>query len=222
MRNLQSEYQKVVNYIIEMIQDGRLIVGSKLPSERELSETLSLGRNSAREAISILRGLGLVESRHGSGNYIAARCDDAIRAIVTTMLALGNITRTDINEYRTGITLAVSSLLIEKGFADEDIQRFEEILTGMEHASREEFIELDKAFHLGLISATKNPLYEVVMLPIGEIYLSLIHELIMNVDDEQKNEIAAIHRAIFESIRSRDKAACKAAMARHYSYRVRQ
>ena len=31
MKNTQLEYQKVVNYIIEMVTSGNLIVGSKLP-----------------------------------------------------------------------------------------------------------------------------------------------------------------------------------------------
>ena len=62
------EYQKAINHIVQMVKDGQLIVGSKIPSERDLSESLGIGRNSTREAISILRGMGLVESRHGSGN----------------------------------------------------------------------------------------------------------------------------------------------------------
>lgn len=58
-----QDYNKIINFIIEEIDNGKLIEGSRLPSERELTEMLETSRNSTREAISILRGMGLVESR---------------------------------------------------------------------------------------------------------------------------------------------------------------
>ena len=54
------EYQKAIDYIFQMIKDGKLIVGSKIPSERDIAEMLGIGRNSIREAISILRRMGLI------------------------------------------------------------------------------------------------------------------------------------------------------------------
>ena len=218
MKNTQLEYQKVVNYIIEMVTSGNLIVGSKLPSERELSEKLLLGRNAAREAISILRGLGLVESRHGSGNYISNDCGKSIKAIVSAMLALGSITKYDVIEYRRGISFAVCSLLIEKGISDKDAENINRIMDSMDIADKRQFVNLDKEFHLGLIYATKNPLFETVMAPIGEIYLELVNDVIMETDDNQLKELALMRRDIFESIKSRNKEACKIAMTRHYDF----
>ena len=55
------EYQKVIDYIFQMIKDRKLIVGSKIPSERDIAEQLGIGRNSTREAISIMRVMGLVK-----------------------------------------------------------------------------------------------------------------------------------------------------------------
>ncbi len=45
-------------------------VGDKLPNERALAERLGVSRIIVREAISYLKACGIVESRHGSGNYI--------------------------------------------------------------------------------------------------------------------------------------------------------
>ena len=36
------EYQKAIDYIFQMIKDGKLIVGSKIPYERDIAEMLSL------------------------------------------------------------------------------------------------------------------------------------------------------------------------------------
>jgi GntR family transcriptional repressor for pyruvate dehydrogenase complex len=65
-----SEYEKAIQYIYSLMQDGILQNGSKLPTERTIAETLGIGRNSTREALSILHGMGMIERVQGSGNYI--------------------------------------------------------------------------------------------------------------------------------------------------------
>ena len=49
-----QEYEKAIAYIIDRIKEGSLQLGSKLPPERKIAEELGIGRNSIREAISIL------------------------------------------------------------------------------------------------------------------------------------------------------------------------
>ena len=58
------EYEKVIDYINQLICSGELGVGSKLPTERSIAETLGIGRNSTREALSILHGMGTVSYTH--------------------------------------------------------------------------------------------------------------------------------------------------------------
>ena len=45
------EYFAVLQYIKALIIQGELNIGDKLPTERHLSETLSLSRNTVRDAI---------------------------------------------------------------------------------------------------------------------------------------------------------------------------
>ncbi|WJK43918.1 GntR family transcriptional regulator [Solwaraspora sp. WMMA2056] len=52
------------------IQTGELPPGGKLPSERDLAASYGTARNTAREAISILQGEGLVVAQHGRGVYV--------------------------------------------------------------------------------------------------------------------------------------------------------
>lgn len=53
-----------------MIEIDGLNPGDKIPSERELSERLSVGRSSVREALRALELLGLIETRRGEGTFI--------------------------------------------------------------------------------------------------------------------------------------------------------
>ncbi|MBS4199957.1 FadR family transcriptional regulator [Bacillus sp. FJAT-49732] len=54
-----------------MISDDGLKQGDKIPSERELTERLKVGRSSVREALRSLELLGLIETRRGEGTFLA-------------------------------------------------------------------------------------------------------------------------------------------------------
>lgn len=63
-------YLEVVEKLRNMIEIDGLNPGDKIPSERELSERLSVGRSSVREALRALELLGLIETRRGEGTFI--------------------------------------------------------------------------------------------------------------------------------------------------------
>jgi len=62
--------QIVIEQIQEMIMKGELKKGDQLPPERVMTEQFQIGRPALREALKALEVLGLVERRHGLGNYI--------------------------------------------------------------------------------------------------------------------------------------------------------
>ncbi|MFC7782997.1 FadR/GntR family transcriptional regulator [Rossellomorea sp. GCM10028870] len=53
-----------------MISKDGLQPGDKIPSERELSERLNVGRSSVREALRALELLGLIETKRGEGTFL--------------------------------------------------------------------------------------------------------------------------------------------------------
>lgn len=60
----------VVEQIKNLIISQKMKVGEKLPNERSLAESLGVSRIIVREALSYLKACGIIESRHGSGNYV--------------------------------------------------------------------------------------------------------------------------------------------------------
>ena len=66
----------VVDAVAERIRGeilaGRLVAGSRLPSERELALALGINRLSLRAALARLEALGLVVTRHGAGTVVAS------------------------------------------------------------------------------------------------------------------------------------------------------
>lgn len=63
-------YLSIVKDIRQMITNDGLKQGDKIPSERELTERLKVGRSSVREALRSLELLGLIETRRGEGTFL--------------------------------------------------------------------------------------------------------------------------------------------------------
>lgn len=74
------EYKRVMAFVKDGIRSGEFRVGSKLPTEREMAETLGMSRPSIREALKSMENIGLIESQQGSGNYICCNMEKPFRS----------------------------------------------------------------------------------------------------------------------------------------------
>ena len=66
-------YRLAADQIAAQIEDGSLKPGDKMPTERELVETLGVSRATVREAIIALEIMGYVESRFSAGVFVKDR-----------------------------------------------------------------------------------------------------------------------------------------------------
>ena len=75
----------IVSQIEEMILDGVLKPGDRLPPERELAQKLEVSRPSLREAIVVLEARGLLQARRGGGTYV---CDLVAPTVMDPLIHL--------------------------------------------------------------------------------------------------------------------------------------
>ncbi len=74
MENVEAnvpQYIQIADSLLDQIESGELAPGSRLPSERTLSELFDVNRLTLRRALSRLEAQGLIVRRHGKGNFIA-------------------------------------------------------------------------------------------------------------------------------------------------------
>ena len=78
-------YFLVIDYIKTLIQNKTVSFGEKLPSERQMTATLGLSRNSIREALRSLENMGVIESRHGQGNFLVNHIGQSLGSIFSLL-----------------------------------------------------------------------------------------------------------------------------------------
>ncbi len=77
---LPQLYEEISARLRAEIVAGRWGAGARLPSERDLAQDLEVSRPSVREAIAELKNQGVLETRPGSGSFVAADALDLIAA----------------------------------------------------------------------------------------------------------------------------------------------
>lgn len=66
----QPLYQQIIHLIEQLIENGQLQAGERLPSERKLSELLRVNRSTIIHALELLTERGIIIRKLGSGSYV--------------------------------------------------------------------------------------------------------------------------------------------------------
>lgn len=102
--NTKQENKKIFLEIVSKLKDiiitENIQPGDKLPSERVLSETLGVGRSSVREALRSLELLGIIETRHGGGTFLASSQQYKLVELLATFILQENQSIRDVHKTR--------------------------------------------------------------------------------------------------------------------------
>ena len=162
-----SVSQQVVNYILDCIDRGELKRGDRLPGEREFAESLGISRVPLREAISALSAMGIVEKRHGDGNFIAEFSSDVLGRILHTYTMLDHTLANDLFEARSLIEGAAARLAARNA-TENDITALRSLIAQMEEdvpayvkseRTLSYMLKQDDLFHLQCAAASHNEFY---------------------------------------------------------------
>src|SRR5262245_30955106 len=201
-----SVISQAAQEICRVIEAERLSAGEALPPETRLSELLGISRNSVREALRVLHGLGYVEKAAG-------------RRVVVTAASQGGKSMFDesvlieaapvANEVRSHIAQRCAELAAERLTAPE--------LAALEQAIARQDLAAAKAahdaFHGLFLAGARNPLLVAMFNQAQVARLS-------NVSPEHKSfydpRHLAHHRALLRALRKRDARAASAVVRRHF------
>lgn len=212
-------YTKVIKYIKEKILSGELKNGDRLPSEREMADRLEVSRTSIREAIRVLDIIGLVESKRGSGNYIADSFGNSLFEPISIMFMIQEYSTGDIHELRETLEIEccrVATKLISK----DDIALLHGIVNEMDkNYDEENSLLLDIRFHNIIVKSSKNPLIINILEVISQLMDKFIKESRKVVLCEENNReiLLKSHKEIVSSLEARSEDKAVRAMKKHFN-----
>lgn len=155
----ESVAQAAVGQIEDLIASGILRQGRKLPSERDLADTLGISRPKLREALQILETRGLVTTKHGEGSFVAALTGQAMLPALLALYGRHEPAFFDYLEYRRAQEIFAAGLAAERA-TKADKKRLEDILTDLERAwtneDQEASQKADYALHAAIVDASQN------------------------------------------------------------------
>ena len=206
-------YEEVARQLERMILK-KLHPGDKLPSERELAESLGVSRSSIRDAIRSLELVGLVEPRQGSGTVVREISADTVMNPLTNVLRHKVELVMELIDFRKMLEPPLAGRAATHG-SEEELDEMEDILHRQETKFRagELAIEEDSEFHYAIAMASGNS----VVLKILDFVMDLLRETrerSLQTEGRPHKSLAG-HRKILAAIKRRDPEAAKAAMRRH-------
>lgn len=213
-------YEEVIEQIKDMIYNGILKKGDKLPSERDMVEELQVSRTSVREALRSLEVIGLIESRQGEGNFIKESFEDGLIEPLSVMFMLKDSKSEEILELRKIIEIGTVQLAAERINSNE-LKELEELKEKLKIPNKEEILaEIDREFHYKIAAASKNFLLLGVLNAISSLMESYIKYARKNILEEEENRQILIkqHEDVFTALNNKDENEAVKAMTKHLDF----
>jgi DNA-binding FadR family transcriptional regulator len=177
--------------------------GTKVPSERELTKELGVGRSTVREALNGLAMLGVVEIRHGQGVFVTDQPVPASEPVAIDAALEQGITHEFI-EARLIVEVEVARLAARRR-TDDDLARLAAALEEQERRLRgdlDALVDVAASFNVLLAEAAHNEVLSAMI----HSFMALMIERgprVYSLEGFREWDIQE-HRGLYEAVRDRD------------------
>jgi GntR family transcriptional repressor for pyruvate dehydrogenase complex len=161
-------FEEIAAQIRAELAAGRLKVGSRLPSERALSEQFGVSRNTLREALRSLEHAGLIRLQKGAsgGAFISERSGDAVITGLLDLYHVGAIGPAQLTQARIWLESVIVREACQRATADDllELQRnIDEAEAAHARGDFEERVARHLDFHRILARMAGNPIMMLMM-----------------------------------------------------------
>ncbi|WP_345313247.1 FadR/GntR family transcriptional regulator [Gordonia alkaliphila] len=196
----ESLAEQAAELLAVRIRDGEWDIGGKLPGETTLAPQLGVGRSTAREAIRILAGRGLLATRQGAGVFVTATDVPARWDVV--------VQRADIVaviEARTAIEVEAAALAAERHSSAELTALREALDEREQHRSDIDMhVATDMAFHRGIMVAAHSPILLEIFDSFAPRSRRAMTDMLRLRSRHGDDVDQGVHERIYEAIAARD------------------
>ncbi len=208
-------YRSVARSISERILNGALPVGSALPSESALAQTLGVNRSTVREAIRVLEESGMLRRRPGGKRlFVSAPRHAEVASRMKAAMVLQEMSFLELWEAMLCIEPAIAAAAAER-ITEAELNLLEENVDRTRHAVKhaKDLVTLDFEFHTILSAASRNRTLQLCREPIGQVFYPAFLRLVLrlNVGDR----LVFAHQQVLDGLRARDVSQARVWMEKH-------
>lgn len=211
-------YEQIVDQIGQLVAEGHLKPGDRLPSERELVDRFKVSRASIREAISALEMMGLIEVRSGEGTYIRQVNMDSVVAPLAWMLFIDKDSDRELYEARKILEVQAAGLAAQRAEDDEHNEMFEALeIMRLDLANNRLGEDADLSFHYAIAKGTHNKILIRLMSTISDTMRKALQTSRSKLyeDKTSPERLYNEHYAIYEAIKDHDAEKARKCMLDH-------
>lgn len=209
-------FENVSASIRSDIRNGKLRPGDKLPSERELAETLGVGRPAVREALRSLEEAGILQFRRGitGGAFVGTGDTRTVTRSITDLIFLGAISLDNLTEARTCLLRFAAELAAERG-TDADFDalsaNIEETVARRNDTDPHEQVRAVGSFYDHLGRAAHNEALVLLIHSVTEV----VAQILLKTQPEVFDLVIESRRRLVSHLRARDREAAAAEVTAH-------
>ena len=203
---LDLNAEHIAGVLASEVHNGRLVAGEPFPTERELCDRFSVGRNVVRAALSSVEGMGLINHTKGHRPRVAepnlARVMDRV-GDAASMFFEGSEGRAHLEQARLFLETSIVRYATEHA-TNAQIAKMVELIDECE-ASLDDLVafrEADVKFHRSIVEVTGNPIF----LALHDSFVNRLMRSRPDPKDVRKNNAQSNedHREIVRAMLKRD------------------
>lgn len=215
-----STTETIYQQMLDNIRQGAWATGESIPSERQLIEHFGASRIAVREALSMLRGLGVLDVSHGRRTRVRGVGVDTFDQLLPLMLADGSQRTFDqVFELRLAIELQTAMLAARKRTEEQlaEIQFLAKRYRQQVAGRPQEAVRTDLEFHQAIAAATGNPLFSSILTATTKFVVFAQIQSCTH-DPDRLKRAARAHLAIADAIAAGDGELARSEMESHLRY----
>jgi len=199
----------------QMIADGDLHHGAKLPPERDLAKRFGVNRASVRQALKALEVMGVVRQRVGDGTYLTHDASATLSAPLEFLLLVDGITFSELYEARRIFEPELAARAARRHTEDELLQLEESVAEMKRHfesGSLAEVATCDQRFHRLIWEMAGNRVCLRMFVP---LHRTMTDSFAVTWSIHDYSNAISSHAGILEAIRTGDPEAARRHMNEH-------
>jgi len=197
----------------QMLSEGVLTPGAKLPPERELAAHFKVARSSLRQALKVLEIMGVITQKVGDGSYLNRDASSVLRVPMEFLFLLDDTTVEELTELRLIIEPSLAAKAAERANST-DIALLRQSITDLENSlcDRVKLVASDLLFHRAIFEASGNRLTGRLF---HTIHRAMLHMITMTSQLVDLEHTLAFHKPILAAIEKRDSELASRLMTAH-------